>query len=422
LNSLLFYTKGFLYILILINLNCLEKSFLEKHWKFPIEEQGESPNGYSDVEVKLTPNDCGSCHPKQFDLWQKSLHRKSISEGLLWQLHGLGEKKSEACFSCHSPLKESNTILRIQEGWVKNYPKAWETYFPSDTKELGLSCATCHVRNHIRYGPPPRDKISQYSSNINTKKGLLLLPHNGAIFKKEFESSVFCKKCHESDDSVERINGKKMMETFSEWQDSIYSKEGIECQSCHMPNRNHIWAGISDAKMVRSGLKAELMVHNLEIGNSANRKENMIEILATLKSTYIGHKFPTYSVPKVYMNVYLVDKLLRKKRIGELTIGRFVDIHLTQEFYDTRLMPGETAKIALIIRKKELMLYDKILFEVDVDPSEMYIRMFEHNIQDQKVLKHSNSTIKKLEQSLNQKIKSKYNLYSKSLYLSESIF
>jgi hypothetical protein len=387
---------GFFFALTLSSVSCIEDSFIASHWKVPIEEQGLPPAHFSAVEAKLTPESCGTCHIDQWNHWKNSLHRNSMTTGVQWQLHGLGEKASESCFACHSPLKESQTLIGLNENWLNEYPSSMESYYPSDTKELGISCASCHVRKHVRYGPPPKN----LNSNATTS------PHNGYVIKTEFESSMFCKNCHESPGSVNLIEGKKMMETFTEWQSSSYSQKGIQCQNCHMPDRNHLWKGIHDKEMVLSGIEKSLIFTDL--GDS-------IELKASLKSVNIGHRFPSYAVPKIYLNLSLVNRKNKQKPIGEHTIGRLMDINVSKEFYDTRLLPGQTAEIKVIIQKVELKKYKLVKFEAVVDPDELYVRMFTSNLENQATLGHTPRVIKLIEDALVQKKNTNYNLFTLSL-------
>ncbi|MBA7466455.1 hypothetical protein ES707_01639 [subsurface metagenome] len=47
--------------------------------------------------------------------------------------------------------------------------------------------------------------------------------------------------------------------TLVEWEQSPAARNGMTCQSCHMPQRRHLWRGIHDPDMVRSGLTPEFV-------------------------------------------------------------------------------------------------------------------------------------------------------------------
>ncbi len=386
--------KSFFFCLfILCILDCKENDFFAEHWKYPIEEQGQAPSNFSPLESVLVPENCGTCHVGQYQGWKRSLHRDSAKEGLAWQLHGLGESKSEKCFSCHSPLKETSSLLKQKEGWLSNYPRSMALNFPQETTELGISCASCHVRKHVRYGPP------QLKPNPDS----MSKPHNSFFEESGFEDSRFCKKCHESPEDVTRISGRKMMETFSEWDESSFKARGVTCQNCHMPNREHAWKGIHDKEMVNSGISKSLDIV---------LKEDTYSIKASFKSVNIGHKFPTYAVPKVYLKLYALGKNGKILQLGDHVIGRLVDIQLTKEFYDTRLSPGEEFSIEVSVNKKDFINFTSVVFEANVEPDEMYIRMFRDNLENAEKLGHSSKVQKQIQLSLTEKEKTRYNLFS----------
>ncbi|BDA77910.1 hypothetical protein LPTSP3_g08400 [Leptospira kobayashii] len=367
------------------------------HWKDPIPEQGPSPGHFSKLESQLDPGSCGTCHKEQFQKWGQSLHARTISPGVLWQLPGLGKEQADACFRCHSPLTETRRYLAVNEGWESDFPKEWATYLPKGTEKQGLICANCHVRNHNRFGPP--SKTNSAASKTS--------PHNGFTAKEEFESSEFCKNCHETPESGKMINGKRMMETFSEWKTSKFAKEGTNCQNCHMPDRNHEWKGIHDKEMVQNALDVKLEV---------SEKDNSIFVKGTLTSKNIGHKFPSYAVPKIYIRLVLDSRPKFKEPIilREEIIGRFVDIYIEKESFDTRLSPGESFQIEGKLAKSQIPPGSTIKLEIDVSPGEMYKRMFQHNLENKETLFISPNAIPILEQALSEKKKSDYRLFTLS--------
>ena len=67
-------------------------------------------------------------------------------------------------------------------------------------------------------------------------------------------SSEFCQSCHQFAPDGLALNGKLLENTYAEWKASRFAREGVQCQDCHMPDRRHLWRGIHDPAMVRSGL------------------------------------------------------------------------------------------------------------------------------------------------------------------------
>ncbi|AOP34488.1 hypothetical protein A0128_11895 [Leptospira tipperaryensis] len=391
---------GVLWLLLFCFVHC-EKTFLESHWSTPIAIQGIPPASYGESEKSLNPKDCGTCHKEQFQKWNVSLHSKAGGEGLQWQLKRLGVEKSEACFSCHSPLAETQAYFKESKFGFPKPSEEIRSYLNSGNEERGLLCASCHVRNHVRYGPPPR---SERAPNVSS-------PHGGYVAKKDFESSEFCASCHESPKTGKELNGKRMMGTFTEWKQSRFASAGITCQNCHMENRSHEWKGIHDLETTKKAVTSSLIL---------KLEKDQLTITASLTNTGAGHKFPTYSVPKVFLTLTWIRNGKIFRPLSEKTIGRVTDIDLETEFEDTRLSPGEKAvlkgKIALSDWKKG----DTIRFQAIVEPDEFYVRMFQHNQDHKKELGISGAEELQLSEVLKKVKSSRYVLFKTDRKFSSS--
>ncbi len=345
----------FILVVILFSLGCQGEKFYSNHWQNPIPEQGSPPSHYSPIEASLEPESCGTCHREQFESWRNSLHSKSMTEGFLWQMEGLGLENSKTCMKCHSPLQETQSFVLKSKNLIQAYPVRYETYLSSKSNHQGIICASCHVRGHVRLGPRPIDNHLPGSA-----------PHGGFEIRDEFENSKFCKSCHESPEDGKRINGKKQMEIYTEWSNSKFASEGVTCQNCHMPNRKHEWKGIHDKEFVLSGVKIEI---------NKIQESNSIILMGKINSTRIGHSFPGYSVPKVFMRIIEEDFQKRRKVLNEEVVGRMMDTSHSEEYFDTRIKPGEEKTI--FHQLIQLEQSKKYFFEVWVEPDETYQRFFE---------------------------------------------
>ncbi len=396
-------------LLMVIFIGNCKNDFLDSHWKSPIPYQGSPPNSFSSLEKELNPSDCGKCHSKQFQEWSTSFHSRTVSDGFLWQLETMPFEKRKTCYSCHGPLSESFDTLEsfldgngiLKEETDQHMRPKFES-FSKGLENPGLICASCHVREHTRYGPPPSTITSTKPGSNKPDSDFYLnspLPHNGFIPKKEFENSQFCKNCHQSKPTGVLLNGKQLMETYSEWEQSDFAQKKISCQSCHMESRSHTWKGIHDKEFVRNALDVQF---------SFKKQKSTIEVIGSIESRKIGHSFPTYTIPQIHLELFVIQNG-KKISIKQASIGRLVDSNLTQEYYDTRLKPGE--KLVLISEfplpnSGELTLG----FQVDVDPDELYVRTFEENLIDQKEL--SSAARRSLISAIREKKSSKYNLFT----------
>ena len=338
--------------------------FLQGHWARPLAPQGPLPAALAAQGITLAPQSCATCHAAQFDDWGMSLHSRAMGPGVLGQLlnmpaHTRGDHQD--CIRCHAPLAEQadSLVAAIGKPAGKN---ARGINQPGPLHEQGLVCAGCHVRNNTWYGPPRRDG-SQTVGDTSAH------PHGGWKASSAFESSQFCAACHQFKDDEYSLNGKLLENTFREWQGSRYAREGVSCQSCHMPDRRHLWRGIHDPEMVKKGV--EIRAEPLSVAKG--------EVAAQLEvaNTGVGHYFPTYVTPKVVIRAVQLDA--QGNRLSateqEFVIGRQVSQDLSQEIADTRIAPD--ARASFDYRRPRHSSATALAWEVQVQPDAFYLEFYE---------------------------------------------
>jgi hypothetical protein len=335
------------------------ESFLANHWSDPLAAQGEPPVGFSPVEASLAPESCGGCHAGQYADWRTSLHAHTIGPGILWQFHLMEQSEANRCLRCHAPLAEQKALMARERGW-QNAPQATPPpYVPADLHRQGLVCAACHVRAHVRYGPPRQGPVAPADAP----------QHSGFVASPAFEDSRFCATCHQFAPDGRRVNGKLLEDTYEEWRASPAAAAAQTCQSCHMPGRRHLWRGIHDAGTVDRSLQRELAVTRLDAATA--------RASARLRSRDVGHFFPTYAVPKLYVTLRLQCTGCGDRELARRVIGRELDVDLTRELADTRLAPGGemtlSADFAIPAAGDA-----RVALRVEVAPGEHYERMFQH--------------------------------------------
>ena len=331
------------------------QDFIARHWRAPLPPQGPAPPGFSSTEASMAPEACGGCHPAQLADWRTSLHARALGPGVTGQLVEMLATAPEdalACFTCHAPLAEQRPLLGPDAKHAKN------PAFDAALAGHGVVCASCHVRAHERFGPPRRDGSLASSAPPET------LPHRGATRTPAFLASEFCRGCHQFDSDGLAINGKLLENTYEEWKASRFASAGMQCQDCHMPDRRHLWRGIHDAEMVRSGLDIAVQ--------RGSRSATL-----TVRNTGVGHAFPTYVVPRVVLRGAVIDA--RGKALSgttrEVVIGREVALDLSREMRDTRLAPGAEARLAYRARPEHQGL--RMRLSVEVQPDAFYTRFFD---------------------------------------------
>jgi hypothetical protein len=337
--------------------------FVRRHWAAPLAPQGPPPKGWSPLEASLQPADCGTCHPVQYGDWRTSVHAASMGPGVAGQLvEMLGADPAAAleCPVCHAPLAEQSARVRTRAGIVAN-----PINDPSLTPQ-GVVCASCHLRGRQRFGPPRRDG----SLVSATPRGRL--PHRGVTRTPAFLSSEFCRDCHQFRPNGFAVNGKLLQNTYEEWKASPFARDGTQCQDCHMPDRRHLWRGIHDETMVRSGLEITLEPEAPEL-----RADRDFELTLVVRNTRVGHAFPTYVTPRAILRGELIDTNGDPiaGSLREMVIGREVEVDLSREFSDTRLAPGASARLRYSGRAATTAA--RVRLSVIVEPDAFYVRFFE---------------------------------------------
>ncbi len=357
-------------------------AFLKRHWASPIPSQGKAPESYTLLESSLSPDACGSCHAKQYQDWRTSLHSRAMGPGVMGQLVEIKSKavsELRDCIRCHAPLAEQEASLRKQLRGGKQ---------TAALHEQGLVCAACHVRSHVRYGPPPSKPSSEGQ-----------LPHDGFVSTPAFEDGRFCATCHQFGADGYVLNGKPLENTYAEWQSSPYAKQGQQCQGCHMPERQHLWRGIHDAEMTRKGITISPTAPALHDGK--------LSAQLTISNSGTGHDFPTYVTPRVVVQIYQesVDNKLIAGTLREKIIARQVSMDLSEELADTRLAPGELMALDYLVPLHSDAT--AIVMRVRVEPDYYYTGLYRSLLDEQPVGKGINL----IRMALKNSIGSAYDLY-----------
>ncbi|MGE3537508.1 MAG: multiheme c-type cytochrome [Candidatus Tectimicrobiota bacterium] len=336
-------------------------AFLQQHWRVPIPPQGPPPTQFTPLEASLYPEDCGRCHPQQYQDWQQSLHRRSMGPGVMGQLLDMTESDPAAaaqCAPCHAPLHEQLPVISDAAG-VRPNP-----VFDPRLQQDGLVCAACHVRQQQRFGPPRRPEQPVPPAGT-------VLPHGGFTAQVAFQRAEFCQSCHQFPADGFALHGKLLENTYEEWRQSAYAREGIPCQTCHMPDRRHLWRGIHDPDMVRRALTLHLTPDTLSAVPGG-----LLEVTVSLTNSGAGHYFPTYVTPKVFLQAQLLDTqgAVLSESVQEAVLGRDVSLDLSTELYDTRIPPH--AVHTLVYRQTLPAAAALFRVQVVVHPDHFYQRFF----------------------------------------------
>lgn len=339
-------------------------AFLERHWTRPLAAQGEAPPDFGPLEASLAPADCGNCHPDQYRDWQTALHAHAMGPGLIGQLLNMAPEartEHQDCIRCHAPLAEQADALATALGGKSIHDQPG-----TRLHEQGVVCAACHVRAHTRYGPPRRDGSLPAKGES--------LPHGGFVASQAFADARFCSACHQFQPDEFALNGKLLENTYEEWKASPQAAAGQSCQSCHMPDRRHLWRGIHDPDMVRSGVRFT--------PGEIKQLADTLHTALSIRNTGTGHYFPTYVTPRVVVEIEQVDaksRFLPKTRVDR-SIQRQVPLDLAHEIADTRLPPGGELLFDYALPRHPQAT--AIVYRLRVEPDEFYARFYRSLLAD----------------------------------------
>jgi mono/diheme cytochrome c family protein len=306
----------------------------------PVPPQGPPPAALAPAQASLHAAQCGRCHARQLREWQTSLHRGATSPGVLAQTEfGAPAADRARCLRCHAPLAE----------------QAGDAVLRGD----GVSCAGCHVRGWVRRGPPA------------VAPSLLTLPSYPRVASPLYQRADFCLPCHQLPPRT-AVAGRPLLNTYKEWLEGPYMPRGVQCQHCHMPNREHAVLGIHDPATFRQGIQLDATAHRHGTAGAS------VTAVATVRNIGAGHYLPTTPTPAVWLSITLIDA--RGRAIAGATarqrIGRDIwfDGAAWHERADTRIPPGEAITFTRAWTAGRTAEATAARIAIEVHPDEFYER------------------------------------------------
>jgi len=308
----------------------------------PVAPQGPPPPRLAPAQASLDPQQCARCHAKQAREWRPSLHAGAASPGLAAQLAGLAPDEVASCLGCHAPLAEQIADERL--------------------RATGVGCAGCHVRGWTRRGPPAVSPS--------------LLPIAGYPLQtlELYERGDFCLPCHQLPPRT-AVAGRPLLNTYKEWLEGPYMRRGVQCQHCHMPNREHTFLGVHDPDTFRQGVA---------LTATARAQGGAVTVVAELANVGAGHYLPTTPTPAAWLAIQLHDRRGRPidGASAALRIGRdiYFDGERWHERADTRIPPGARRTMARAWSGGRTAEAAFARVTVEVHPDDYYERLYERRL------------------------------------------
>ena len=281
-------------------------------------KSGENAYGTRSYSDYKTPVFCGtSCHVDFYQQWKQAMmsqaythHWDEIEYFELAVPHAdkdpvvAGVKAG--CNGCHSPI-----------AFLSGDTPPQKPSFNTRANE-SVSCDVCHtvtgyggeVPHNFNFISEPGDGKTKFGT-----RGTGISPEHEIVKSDFLASGDFCGTCHNEKDPY----GIWVKSTHLEWKDGPYSKEGVQCQNCHMTQAEgytaemgekypdawqHLFHGAHDPGKIKGTI--ELRIHP-DIREAEPGEK--VKFTVALFNQKTGHKFPTGSVEDriVWMHVEAKD-------------------------------------------------------------------------------------------------------------------
>ena len=316
------------------------------------------------LDLKLNPMgitssaECGKCHKDIYSSWSHGLHAQATENPVFWTAFlqayfKIGETARKICLTCHAPVAYLNGDFELAKPVTRE----------------GINCDYCHT---ISMGNPD-NPYSKYHHEFGLlKQGPLKnvkSPVHETRFNGLFKNSAMCAGCHE----YIGPSGIHLIETFSEWEKSLYPERGINCQNCHM--RKITGKRVDDT--IKATDENEISSHDVAAGHALSQRENSLTlkirdiqinrqkvvVMVEIKNQGVGHKIPTgLPTKKIILQVAI------KSKNGEIA-------HIQEKVYQ-KLIADKKGKV--VSNLVDLMLDKdlKILSDNRIKPMETRLEQF----------------------------------------------
>ena len=272
------------------------------------------------------PNICRGCHGDIFDQWSKSKHRYAWVDEFYQPDYLLASRETEGftdifCGECHAPAAVRTGQLPPPDGSLLD-----------ETTRKGVFCDYCHTVKEI-VEPVNVKTISDPGFLKRGPRGDGEAPYHDVEYSEIHTDAAFCGACH---NVVHPASGAVVIDTYDDWKEGPYAREGIRCQDCHMtpgpgveknPGKSspmgmerehvatHFFPGGSVLFQDQAGNEREkelaraMLEAAAELEAEALVTENGIELLARVNNVGAGHKIPTgvTYIRKMWLEVTVKD-------------------------------------------------------------------------------------------------------------------
>jgi hypothetical protein len=324
--------------------------------------------------TSLKAESCGECHREIYEEWKTSIHAHAF-EDPFFQAYWKKDKNIWVCLNCHTPLENQHPTLvkDIPRGRVEKAVQEPNPRYDPDFQKESISCAACHVRNGVIYGP-----FEDSAAPHPTK------------FDPNFRTAQVCFRCHNVVSGPAQFYHVGPCGTYAEYEGKYFMQErGFICQSCHMPEidrpvavngpirrgRQHLWRGGHDPDMIRRAVAVQV-----KADAAAPNPGDRVGVTLTIINAGAGHKIPTGDPDRHFTIEFSVANRQGQVLDQQIsTIGRWI---LWQpaivELYDNRLLPLASREYRYTFRMprqdEDLILKTRVQYHILTDGQHEMLR------------------------------------------------
>ncbi len=328
---------------------------LTRPWESPIPNV-ELPMGM----ISLSAEECGKCHVEVFKEWKMSTHAHAWTD-LQYQAELEKNNGLFICINCHLPLQnqQEEIVTGIIDGDHFQPVKKPNPMFDEKLRQEGITCLGCHYRDGHVVGGNPEVK-----------------PPHSHIVDREYLSEKLCLSCH---NAAEQISDELIctFETGNEWKAGPFSKVGVNCIGCHMPEVErqlvtgpeiktgfrHFFPGSGIPKV--PGVKVEgLTGYSYKPADLQNpyRAGDTLSLSLRIKNDFAGHKVPTGDPERFFLIRFMLKNDLGQSQMDTLfRIGEEWEWYpVAQKLSENNIPPAASLTFAVDypITEKEGLVWD----------------------------------------------------------------
>ena len=323
--------------------------------------------------TSLRAESCGQCHREIYEEWKTSIHAHAY-EDPFFQAYWKKDKNIWVCLNCHTPLENQQPTLvkEIPRGRVEKAIQQPNPNYDPEYQQESITCAACHVRDGIIYGPFD-DAVAPHPTKGDPK----------------FKTAEMCYRCHNVVSGPAQFYNVGPCGTYVEYEGQYWQERGFICQSCHMPEierpvalggpirkgRQHLWRGGHDPDMIGRAVAVQV-----KADTAAPKPGDRVRFTLTLTNAGAGHKIPTGDPDRFFTVEFLVeDQQGNVLEQQSSMMGRWI---LWQpaivELYDNRLFPQTSRDYQFAYRMPEktdgLKLRTRVRYHILTDSQHEMLR------------------------------------------------